>query len=82
MAYKIEKNKPIPKVGPVNKGKSKYPFGSMKVGDSFILDEHYEIAVNKSIHKRALVWSRINTGGKWKFTCRRDGNKLRVWRIK
>lgn len=72
----IEKGIPIPGVGEIyGRGRSpKYPWGEMKVGDSFVAK-----SVRGQINRAA-----VNAGYKHqsKFTVRKIGeNEYRVWRI-
>ena len=70
--FKIEKGIPMPS----RRNGSLYPFGQMKVGDSFVVTgEHC-----KSIHQ-ALYYQNTKSG--MKFTGRKlDEGKYRVWRVK
>lgn len=67
--YKIEKGMKMPerKCG----AKSKYPFGSMKIGDSFVADVKSRIT--------AYQYGRRH---KMKFASRQEGESFRIWRIK
>lgn len=70
-AYKIEQNVPLP----AKRGsKVKYPFGDMKVGDSFTAPEaeRHRIASAAGLRK-------IRTG--MTFSIRKDGaDRIRIWR--
>ena len=75
---KIDKNIPIPAKG--TRGNPKYPFKSMKIGDSFSV----------SLDKEAMAHNRINvaTNRQHRTTDRRytirtlkSSNEIRVWRI-
>ena len=70
--YTIEKNVPIPE----NRGRlSKYPFGEMELGDSFVVEKE----------KMNTIRTNCSTYGKShkkKFVVRKDGDKIRCWRIK
>jgi hypothetical protein len=69
MKYKIEKNVPIPE----KKGRKKYPFGDMEIGDSFVMQKVITTAnsIARSYGNRHKV----------RFTCYAiSENKTRVWR--
>ena len=68
---KIEKNVSLPQI------KNKYPWDKMKVGDSFAVDK---AAIN-NLHSNANYYLK-KTKLKWKFTMRKNGDGVRVWRIK
>lgn len=68
MKYEIEKDIPIPEVS--GKGRSKYPFPEMEVGDSIFSD-------NVSIRQAAYAYARRK--GK-KFVVRQVDGGYRVWR--
>lgn len=74
MEIKIEKNIPIPNR---ERHVSKYPFGKMKVGDSFFL-----LATDTNANKirSAAAWYAVRNG--FKFTVRKEGEGVRCWRIK
>jgi hypothetical protein len=68
--YKIEKSIPLPKRA------TKYPLEKMEVGDSFL--------INKYKHHNftyANKWA-IKYQPEWKFYSSREGEGVRVWRIK
>lgn len=65
--YKIEKGVPIPM-----NWRTKYPFAEMRPGDSFKGSQKVVSAVS--------YWAKRHPG-KGKFTCRREGDGYRVWRI-
>ncbi len=71
--FSVESNIPLtpPQIG----RRSVYPFGSMKVGDSFVAD-----ALNKN--RVASAMSRDGERNNRKFTMRKqpDGT-IRIWRI-
>lgn len=70
----IQKGVPIPNL---EKFRSKYPWQSMRVGDSFAV-------MGISTHKlgnAARVWVRYHDNG-WKFAARTEGQGTRIWRIK
>lgn len=71
--YKVDKNIPIPAREAVNKGKCKYPFADMQVGDSFGFnpDDYLKI--------RSASCNYITKGNKVKFKISKIAN--RVWRI-
>lgn len=66
--YEIEKDVPIPEV--TGKGKSKYPFHSMEVGDSIFSE-------SRSIRQAAYAHARRNNK---KFIVRYVEGGYRVWR--
>lgn len=59
------------------RGKSKYPYEKMRVGDSF------EVTGKK---KSTVLWGATqwakNNNKKWKFTIRTEETGIRIWRIK
>lgn len=72
----MEIEKGIPLSDPralANKGRSKYPWAQMEVGDSF----HARVSSN-SLRTTAAHFAR-KTG--WKFVVRKDGEGARAWRI-
>lgn len=73
MTFKIEKGVPVP----VNtgKGKGKYPWGEMEVGDSILM------APGVPANGVYQGWAKRNKP-EWRFTSRKEGNAYRVWRIK
>lgn len=72
--YKIEKGVPVPphRAGAGAKGQSKYPFGTMNVGDSFTA----ALPAVKGVHR----WLLVNKSSR-KFTARREGDGYRIWRV-
>jgi hypothetical protein len=67
--FKIERNIPIP-------GRSKYPFGKMKPGDSFLLhNTHYRSAAVSAVD----FAKRKNPP--WLFSVRRTPKGYRCWRV-
>lgn len=73
-AFKIDKSVPIPAK---RKGRSKYPFATMEVGDSFLVDAASRI---KTVSALAVYKKKAHP--KQKFTVRRVEDGVRVWRIK
>lgn len=69
---KIDKIIPIPE----SKRKNKYPFATMKKGDSFFMPSTPE-DIGKL--RSNLLASAARHG---KFTTRQEGNGIRIWRIK
>ena len=71
---KIEKDVPIPKAE--TRGRpSKYPFSKMGTGDSIFIDGGY---VGCSAYACAMQHARLY--GK-RFSGRKEGNGLRIWRV-
>ena len=69
MSIAIESNVPLPR----ERKRNVYPYKQMDIGDSFFIDD---IAIN-------IVCNNIYRVGKhtgMKFTARREGNGVRVWR--
>lgn len=71
--YKIEKNVPVVKT------RSKWPFGKMEVGDSFIIPKGDYINMN-NIYSAASHYGKRHGG--MKFTTKACDEGRRVWRIK
>lgn len=71
--FKIESNIPIP-----GKLHAKYPFASMKVGDSFYAAGCLKPARRSSLSSCCVAFAKRN---KVKFTTRREGDGVRVWRV-
>lgn len=70
---KIEKHIPIPK--PRGRGpKEKYPFGRLKVGDSFFIEK-------KDYHHSGGLAFAASARHKVKLTVRRTDKGVRIWRI-
>ncbi len=85
MAYKITNKIPPPFTIDNTGIRSKYPFGKMKVGDSFKMNipEGSSISIMQiSVIDCSKRWAKRNKK-KWIFTSRKAENKksLRVWRI-
>lgn len=71
--YEIEKNIPIPDP---NKGrKSKYPFATMQVGDSFFVSDKKQTVIGSC----ASAYSKRNPDVK--FTVRVAEGGVRCWRV-
>lgn len=68
MEFKIEKNVPMKKT-------AKYPFGDMKVGDSFLAT----VPNRLSFASAALSFGKAN---QMKFSIKKYGDGFRCWRIK
>ena len=68
-----EKNIPIPET---KYRKSKYPFATMEVGESFAVPGY-----TRELHQRMSGTSYQYRCGYKKFTIRRDGDSVRVWRL-
>lgn len=81
---KIEHNIPIPPKNENRLYKYKYPFGSMEVGDSFLIKTGLTAkkrntrrsSMNHSLKKYNKQYSPIT------ITTRIDGENIRVWRTK
>jgi len=66
----VEKNKPLPK----ERLRNSYPYKQMEVGDSFFVDDTpMQVVLNSNY--------RMGSKLKMKFTARREGAGVRVWRI-
>lgn len=67
---KIDKGVKLP---PPSDRQGKYPWDKMKVGDSFVVPYTPSIRACASYagHKRG-----------WRFISRKNGNTVRVWRVK
>lgn len=74
MNIKIEKAIPIP-VGKARGRKPKYPFGEMKVGDSF----QVPLSNGRTVVNSAQAYGFRNN---MKFVSRQTGKMLRIWRSK
>lgn len=69
---KIEKGVPLPsKVAP----NGRYPFGTMEIGDSFVVEEG---AMKRT---SAVGYAFAHTHAPKKFIFRREGDHYRCWRI-
>lgn len=78
---KIDKKIPMPKI--THQGVKKYPFETMKIGDSFLFKNNYKdnrIACQRA-GAIAATWVKANNS-KRKFACRTVDGKIRIWRIK
>lgn len=79
MSKKIERAIELPE----SEGRiRKYPYPDMKVGDSFIMFKKYNRANVQKASASYCNYSRMYTGGEWKFTQRKTEEGIRVWRIK
>lgn len=81
MKIKIEKNIPVPKINiPHYK---LYPFQKMKIGDSMAFpvgnDFWNRVMAKVSTSARYFV---LKHKKKWKFTTRKQGDVIRIWRIR
>ena len=72
--FKIEQGVPIPSAAHGRKGHSKYPFGELKVGDSFAVDKTRGLAGAKRQYEKD------HPGTKFVTRATEDGGR-RVWRI-
>lgn len=75
----VESGVEIPAV--VRRGTSKYPFDTMKVGDSFhvpLLDG--ETSKKVAGRLRGAIAAYAKRGGAGEFTCRTMPDGIRVWR--
>lgn len=69
---KVDTSIPIPRG---RRGRvAKFPFGLMNVGDSMFHDKD-------TIFGCAISWA-LRQRNDWKFTSRKEGNGVRIWRIK
>lgn len=76
--YLIEKNVPPPLKPGTRRGKSKYPFWKMEVGDSFVVrpvDQKLRVSIAQTMRR-----ARVTTG--WTFCSEWEGDGMRYWRIK
>jgi len=80
MAYEIEKNIQVPKDYQVRGRHIIYPFNQMEKGDSFLIPE-YSRTKMQCIGGAISVFKR-NHKKNWKFIKMKEGNSIRVWRIK
>jgi hypothetical protein len=73
MEIKVERNVPMP----IKRGYGKWPFATMKVGDSFAF------AGDKlnQVHQAASQYRR-RANPSWRFTVRKQVDGYRIWRIK
>lgn len=76
MEFKIEKGIPVP----VNAAQAKYPWRSMEVGDSFIINDYSRENMQAAGNAARIFCSKAKLD--WKFTCRKEGDKVRIFRIK
>ncbi len=72
MTIKIDKKIPVP-----TKITTKYPFGDMAVGDSFVVST----ALRSSVYGASASWARQHNPDA-KFTTRKEGDETRIWRVK
>lgn len=77
--FNVEKDIPIAKAKSSN---NIYPFGSMEIGDSFVVPLKYK-AIQKA---RMSLWNMLNKYNKvnsknYKIITRSTSEGLRVWRI-
>lgn len=73
--FKIEKAVEIPGSAGGTGGPNKYPFPSMEVGDSFFVPGDQASKARPAAH----TWGRVH--GR-KFMTRKEGDGVRIWRIK
>ncbi len=79
---KIDKNIKCPEVGsnPHKASNQKYPWDEMEVGDSLFF-KGYSFYNQNKYGTVARAWARRNRPN-WKFITRRDGDGVRVFRVK
>ena len=63
-----------------NRTVCKYPWGSMEVGDSFYVDGHSQ-GKQCSIISSASKWASRNNKN-WKYSSRKQGDGIRIYRVK
>lgn len=73
-AVEITSGVPIPARGPGRKGKTKYPYGEMQVGDSIYVAGAQASSL-QSMARRAMK----DRG--WRFTARPEADGARLWRV-
>jgi len=78
MEFKIEKEVKIP--SKFERYMSKYPFGEMEVGDSFIAGEPTKQVLAR-VSNAATRWAKQNANGHV-FTCRTTNDGVRIWRTR
>jgi len=78
--FKIEKDIDIPKFGEFKKGRRKYPWENMKVGDSFLIESYSESRAS-TVLSAGQKWSN-RRGGLIKFSSRKIRDDFRIFRIK
>lgn len=71
--FEIDKGVPVPTT---YGGRKKYPFGQMKIGDSFLVKGNHDIATRA--RSAAYVYGHSH---KMKFTVRTTKEGARVWRV-
>lgn len=69
----IKNNIQLPDKGGVG-SRSKWPWHEMEVGDSFLMG-------NQSIVRAASLACKANDRLGFKFSCRTEGENVRVWRV-
>ena len=75
MAYKIEKNIPMP-------SKLKYPIDALEVGDSFIISDTYSKKIMQRLSGYISAWRKKHDPSKMFITQKTENNKIRIWRLK
>jgi hypothetical protein len=73
-AITIDKHIPIPKLGGIIGAKFKYPWLTLAIGESFFVPDKSITNFSPTVCHAARRVGR-------KFTCRTQGNGVRVWRI-
>lgn len=73
--FKIEKTVEIPGSAGSVGGPNRYPFPAMEVGDSFFVPGAQGAKAGPAAH----TWGRLH--GR-KFATRKEGDGVRIWRIK
>jgi hypothetical protein len=78
---KVDKKIPMPKI--TKQGVKKYPFNTMRVGESFLFEHEYPdtLIACQRIGAISATWVKRNNS-KRKFSCRTIDGNIRVWRIK
>ena len=75
MAIAIDSHVAPPTEGNQRGRRSTYPFGSLKVGESFFVDD----ATATKARLAASAWKRNHPG--WDYTGRNEEGGVRIWRL-
>jgi hypothetical protein len=80
--FKIDKSIEIPSAYNEGNSYSKYPLADMEVGDSFLFEmEKYDYKKRSRLASAVSIFAKRSEKG-IKFSIRRIGEDVRVWRIK
>lgn len=76
--FKIQKGIPIP----VRQGRKKYPFREIEVGDSVLFKNYSKERMTFISNSGRAFAAKSGDCTHYKFLTRKEGNNIRIWRVK